>query len=151
MRHGFFFSPNIILGNNSRKKRWVGHIARMEEKRNSFRPLVAKHKRKKLLRTLGINVRIILKWILSEKMGRRGVYSPGSGQGQVSGCCEYGNEPSVSIKCGEFFDSLTACKVFTLLGCYAACVDSWSPTCRESISVYLQGGAIGCTETSVTI
>jgi hypothetical protein len=24
--------------------------------------------------------------------------------GQVAGCCEHGDEPSVSIKCGEFLD-----------------------------------------------
>ena len=28
----------------------------------------------------------------------------GSGQGQVAGACEYGNELSGSIKCGEFLD-----------------------------------------------
>jgi hypothetical protein len=25
-------------------------------------------------------------------------------QGQVAGCCVYGDEPSVSIKCGEFLE-----------------------------------------------
>ena len=30
----------------------------------------------------------------------------GSGQGQLVGTCECGNEPSVSIKCGEFLDRL---------------------------------------------
>jgi len=25
-------------------------------------------------------------------------------QGQVAGCCEFGNEPSGSIKCWEFLD-----------------------------------------------
>jgi hypothetical protein len=25
----------------------------------------------------------------------------------VAGCCEHGNEPSVSIKCGEFLDWLS--------------------------------------------
>ena len=29
-----------------------------------------------------------------------------SDQGQVAGCCECGNEPSGSIKCGEFLDQL---------------------------------------------
>jgi len=24
------------------------------------------------------------------------------GQGEVAGCCEYGNEPSGSVKCGKF-------------------------------------------------
>jgi len=28
----------------------------------------------------------------------------GSGQGQVAGTCECGNEPSGSIQCGEFLD-----------------------------------------------
>ena len=28
----------------------------------------------------------------------------GSGQGHVAGTCEYGDEPSGSIKCGEFLD-----------------------------------------------
>jgi len=34
-------------------------------------------------------------------LGRR-LNSCGSGWGQVAGCCEYGNEPSCAIKCGEF-------------------------------------------------
>ena len=33
-----------------------------------------------------------------------GLDRSGSGQGQVAGTCECGNEPSVSIKCGEFRD-----------------------------------------------
>jgi hypothetical protein len=28
----------------------------------------------------------------------------GSGYGQVAGCCEYGDEPLGSIKCGEFLE-----------------------------------------------
>jgi hypothetical protein len=31
----------------------------------------------------------------------------GSGLGQVAGSCEHGDEPSVSIKCGEFLDQLS--------------------------------------------
>ena len=30
----------------------------------------------------------------------------GPGQGQVADACEYGNEPSGSMKCGEFLDWL---------------------------------------------
>ena len=33
-----------------------------------------------------------------------GLDRAGSGQGQVSGNCEWGNEPLGSIKCGEFLD-----------------------------------------------
>jgi len=34
----------------------------------------------------------------------RGLDRSDSVQGQVAGTCECGNEPSVSIKCGEFRD-----------------------------------------------
>ena len=37
-----------------------------------------------------------------------GLDRAGSGQGQVAGTCEFGNEPSGSIKCGEFLDQLQA-------------------------------------------
>jgi len=33
-----------------------------------------------------------------------GLDRAGSGQGQVAGACECGNEPSGSIKCEEFLD-----------------------------------------------
>ena len=36
------------------------------------------------------------------RMGRHGLDRSGSGQGQVVGCCEGGDEPSGFIKCGEF-------------------------------------------------
>ena len=35
-----------------------------------------------------------------------GLDGVGSGQGHVAGACEYGNELSGSIKCGEFLDRL---------------------------------------------
>jgi len=34
------------------------------------------------------------------------MYLTCSGQGQVAGCCEHGNEPSGVIKCGEFYEWL---------------------------------------------
>jgi hypothetical protein len=37
-------------------------------------------------------------------MGGRGLDRYGSGYEQVAGSCECGNEPSGSIKCGEFLD-----------------------------------------------
>jgi hypothetical protein len=39
-------------------------------------------------------------------MGLWGLDGVGSGQGQVAGTCEYGNELSGSVKCGEFLDQL---------------------------------------------
>jgi hypothetical protein len=37
-------------------------------------------------------------------MGGHGPDQSGSGQGQVASSCEYGYEPSGSIKCGEFLE-----------------------------------------------
>ena len=50
----------------------------------------------------GIDGRIILKWVFRKCDGEHGLDSSGSEQGQVAGSCKCGNEPSVSIKCGEF-------------------------------------------------
>jgi len=48
-----------------------------------------------------VNGRIILRWIFGKWEGVDGV---GSGQGQMAGICEYGDELLGSIKCGEFLD-----------------------------------------------
>ena len=47
---------------------------------------------------------MILKWLLETGDEGSRVDRSGSGWGQVAGCCERGNEPSVSIKYGEFPD-----------------------------------------------
>jgi hypothetical protein len=47
----------------------------------------------------GVAGRIILRWIFRKWDG-----SIWPGQGQVGGTCEYGDEPSGSIKCGELLD-----------------------------------------------
>jgi hypothetical protein len=39
----------------------------------------------------------------------------GSGQGQLAGCCEHGNEHYGFIKCGEYFP-FEHCKLECLLG-----------------------------------
>jgi hypothetical protein len=51
-----------------------------------------------------VDGRIILRWIFRKFEGSWGLNGVGSGEGQVAGTCEYGKEPSGSIKCGEFFD-----------------------------------------------
>jgi hypothetical protein len=38
-----------------------------------------------------------------------GLDSSGSGWGPVADCCEHGNEPSNSIKGGDFLDWLSDC------------------------------------------
>jgi len=54
----------------------------------------------------GIDGRIILRWIFRKWDMGYGLDQAGSGHGQVVGICECGNEPSGSIKCGEFLDEL---------------------------------------------
>jgi len=46
----------------------------------------------------------ILSWIFRKWIWRHGLDRAGSGYGQVTGTCESGNDPSGSIKCGEFLD-----------------------------------------------
>jgi hypothetical protein len=52
---------------------------------------------------MGGNIRMGLK----EIGWRCGLDSTGAGYGPVAGSCEYGNEPSGSIKGGEFLDWLS--------------------------------------------
>jgi hypothetical protein len=40
--HNLYSSSSIIRMINSRRMRWIGHVARMEAKRNSYRILVGK-------------------------------------------------------------------------------------------------------------
>jgi hypothetical protein len=40
--YNFCSSPNIIRMMKSRRMRWVGHVARMKEKRNEYRILIVK-------------------------------------------------------------------------------------------------------------
>jgi len=44
-----YCSPNIICVITSRRMRWAGHVARMEEKRGVYRVLVGKPEGKRLL------------------------------------------------------------------------------------------------------
>jgi hypothetical protein len=44
-----YFSPCIIRIIKSRRMRWEGHVARMEEKRNAYRLLVVKPEGKRSL------------------------------------------------------------------------------------------------------
>jgi hypothetical protein len=45
--HGLYSSPSVIRIIKSRKMRWAGHVARMEEKRNMYRLLVGKSEGKR--------------------------------------------------------------------------------------------------------
>ena len=41
--HSLYRSPNIVRVNKSRKLRWTGHVARMEEGRSAFKMLTDTH------------------------------------------------------------------------------------------------------------
>jgi hypothetical protein len=99
-----YSSPNILLVIKSRRMRWVGHVARMEERRDVYRVLVGKSEGKRPLGDPGVGGRIILKWIF-RKWGM-GLWTGSSWLriGTGVGTCECGNEPSGFIKCREFLD-----------------------------------------------
>ena len=48
--HYLNFSPGIIQVIKSRRVRWVGHVARVEEKKKAYRVLVGKSEGKRALR-----------------------------------------------------------------------------------------------------
>jgi hypothetical protein len=53
------------------------------------------------LKDTSVDGRMILKWILEKLFQGYGLDRPGSGQGQVAGSCECGNERLGYIKRGE--------------------------------------------------
>ena len=61
--HSLYRSPNIVRVIKSRRLRWAGHAARMEEGRSAFKMLRNKSTGKKPL-GLGIDGRTILEWTL---------------------------------------------------------------------------------------
>jgi hypothetical protein len=94
--HNLYLSPDIIRQIRSRRIRWAGHVARMEEKRKVYEVLMGKPEGK---RPLGRPRRRWEDWIRMDLreigLGVCGFDSTGSGQGPVAGCCECGDEPSV--------------------------------------------------------
>ena len=61
--HSLYLSPNIVRVIKSRRLRWAGHVARMEEGRSAFKILTGKPTRN-LWGDLGVDERTILEWTL---------------------------------------------------------------------------------------
>jgi hypothetical protein len=58
-----YSSPTIVRVIKSRRMRWAGYVARMEEGRGVYSVLVAKPKGKRPLGRPGVGGSIILRWI----------------------------------------------------------------------------------------
>jgi hypothetical protein len=88
------------------RMRWAGHVAR-RGRGEAYTEFWWGNLRKRVhLGDLGIDKRILLKWIFRMLDVGYGLDRAGTGYGQVAGTCEYDNKPSGSIKCGEFLDYL---------------------------------------------
>jgi hypothetical protein len=66
--HNLYCSPNVVRMIKSRRMRWAGHVACMEEMRNACNVLVGKPERKRPLERPWrvVDRSIILKWILGK-------------------------------------------------------------------------------------
>jgi hypothetical protein len=62
--HSLYYSPNIVRVIKSRRMRWAGHVARMEEGRSVYRVLVGRPERKRPLGRPRHRWGITLRWIL---------------------------------------------------------------------------------------
>jgi hypothetical protein len=91
--HSLYSSQNIVNVIKSRRMRWAGHVARMEEGRGIYRVLVGRPEGK---RPLGRPRRRWEDNINRDQWGE--LDSAGSGKGPVVGFCEHGNGPVGSIK-----------------------------------------------------
>jgi hypothetical protein len=104
--HNFYSSPNIIRMMKSRRMRWAGYVARMGENRNAYRISVGKpggkrqlvRRRRRWMNNIKIYLRAIgwcdMDWIdLAQDRDQ-----------WREGCCEHGNEPSLSIKCWKILE-----------------------------------------------
>ena len=92
--HALYSSPNIIMSFKSRRLRWAGHIAGMEQSRNAYRVLVGKPEGK---RPLG---RPRHRWEDHLKMDLKEMEldGPCSSSGPLAELCKSGNETPSSFK-----------------------------------------------------
>ena len=86
--------------------RSVGHVARMGESRGVYRLLVEKPEGMRPLVRIWHRWEDNIKRIFKSGMWLHGLDRSGSGQGEMVGTCECRNEPSGSIKFGEFLETL---------------------------------------------
>jgi hypothetical protein len=61
-----YTSADIINAVQSRRMRWVGHVARMGDMRNAYRIRVGRPEGKRPLERPGVYGKIILEWIIEK-------------------------------------------------------------------------------------
>jgi hypothetical protein len=64
--YSLYRSPNIARFIKSRRLRWAGHVARMEESRSAFDILTGTPVGKRPLGGLGVDGGTVLEWILKK-------------------------------------------------------------------------------------
>jgi len=89
--YDLYSSPNIIRVIKSRRRRWVGHVARMEMHTVCWWGDLRKRYH---FEDLGLGGEIILKWIFKKWDGRHGLNWSGSGKGQITRAFERGIQHS---------------------------------------------------------
>jgi hypothetical protein len=96
--HNLYSSPDIIRQIKSRRMRWAGHVARMEEGRKVYRVLVGKPEGKRSLERPRRRWEDGIKMDLKEIVWGGGRWNGFTWlrMGTLEGCCECGDEPSVS-------------------------------------------------------
>jgi hypothetical protein len=80
------------------------HVALIEEFRNAYTSLVGNLNGRSQPKDPSVMGRIILEWILVKQGGKMCTACVWLRMGPVTGCCDYGNEPSGSIKGVVFLD-----------------------------------------------
>jgi len=96
-------STNIVRVIKSRRTKWAGRVACMEESKFVNRILMGKPERNRPLGTPRRRWENYIKMDFQDVgCGGHGLERSASEWGQVAGSCECGNKPSASITCGEF-------------------------------------------------
>jgi hypothetical protein len=67
--HNLYSSPNIIRQIESKRMRWVGHVARMGEETKVYKVLVGSPKVRDHLEDRGVDGRMGSEWILGRLAG----------------------------------------------------------------------------------
>jgi len=101
-----YSSPSIVRVIKSKRMRWAWHVACMGERRGVYRVLEVKPEGKRPLEDPEVDWRRILRWFFRYLNVKAWTESSWHRIEKGGGSCECGNEPSGSVKCGEFLDKL---------------------------------------------